>query len=140
MTPPQELRSLDYCMGHKERHIIGHGSTEHHEGTPCEACDYLDTAQETRALFEVQYRRMTEATAMWRAEAPEERELVQPDLGSLLEWLMARAASQERPPIDVERQTAIEHVIGVWANRHVKPEWMSLMDRAVKRLSGSVGE
>ena len=60
-TPPPELRSLDYCMGHKERHIIGHGSTEHHEGTPCEACDYLDAAQETRALFEVQYRRMAEA-------------------------------------------------------------------------------
>lgn len=50
------------------------------------------------ALFELQWDRMTEATARWRAEDPAARDLVQPDLGDLLRWLMndadqARAAS-----------------------------------------------
>lgn len=42
------------------------------------------------ALFTMQYTRMTEATALWQAEAPEERKGVLPDLGALLTWLMER--------------------------------------------------
>lgn len=43
---------------------------------------------ELRALFDLQQRRMREATARWRAEDPEARTLVLPDLGDLLKWLM----------------------------------------------------
>jgi hypothetical protein len=44
-----------------------------------------------RALFEMQWRRMGEATDRWRAEDPEARALVMPDLGDLLQWLMGDA-------------------------------------------------
>lgn len=47
--------------------------------------------RELRSLFEIQQMRMQEATAAWRAEWPEERELIMPDLGDLLTWLMEKA-------------------------------------------------
>jgi chromosome condensin MukBEF ATPase and DNA-binding subunit MukB len=43
-----------------------------------------------RALFDLQFTRMQEASALWRAETPEERYNVMPDLGELLTWLMKR--------------------------------------------------
>jgi hypothetical protein len=43
---------------------------------------------EMRALFDMQWKRMGEATARWRAEDPEARALIMPDLGALLQWLM----------------------------------------------------
>jgi hypothetical protein len=46
---------------------------------------------EMNALFELQWTRSREADARWRAEDPVARELVQPDLGVLLTWLMADA-------------------------------------------------
>jgi hypothetical protein len=51
----------------------------------------LNLVPEYRALFDLQHKRMAEATALWRAEDPEKRELVMPDLGALLTWLMERA-------------------------------------------------
>ncbi len=53
--------------------------------------DVLSLADEVatmRALFDLQWRRMTEATARWRAEDPDARAQVMPDLGALLQWLM----------------------------------------------------
>lgn len=47
-------------------------------------------------LFELQWRRSVEADALWRAEDPEARANVSPDLGALLTWLMARAATAEQ--------------------------------------------
>jgi hypothetical protein len=50
-----------------------------------------DTAQELielRSLFALQWERMREATERWRAEDPEGRALIMPDLGALLRWLM----------------------------------------------------
>lgn len=41
-----------------------------------------------RLLFEIQQTRMREATERWRAEDPEARAQVLPDLGALLRWLM----------------------------------------------------
>jgi hypothetical protein len=49
-----------------------------------------EEVEDHRALFDLQWRRMGEATALWRAEAPEERALIMPDLGALLEWLIDR--------------------------------------------------
>lgn len=50
--------------------------------------DERQELHELRALFELQQRRMREATARWRDEDPEARALVLPDLGDLLKWLM----------------------------------------------------
>jgi hypothetical protein len=70
-----------------------------------------------RALFDLQWRRMAEATARWRAEDPGARALVMPDLGDLLQWLMgeldravARANLNARLAADCadERDTATE--------------------------------
>ncbi len=46
---------------------------------------------ELRALFELQHRRMAEATERWRAEDPDARALTLPDVGALLTWLMRDA-------------------------------------------------
>lgn len=43
-----------------------------------------------RALFDVQWDRMAEATARWRSESPDLRALIMPDLGALLTWLIER--------------------------------------------------
>ncbi len=51
-----------------------------------------------QALFDLQWTRMGEATAMWRAEKPDERALIMPDLGDLLAWLMARAQPAATDP------------------------------------------
>lgn len=48
----------------------------------------LDDAYELRMLFEMQSRRMHEARAYWQAETGNTHH---PDLGQLLEWLVARA-------------------------------------------------
>jgi len=50
--------------------------------------DERQELHDLRALFALQQTRMREATARWRAEDPEARALVWPDLGALLEWLM----------------------------------------------------
>lgn len=46
---------------------------------------------EMQALFDMQWKRMGQATERWRAEDPEGRALTQPDLGDLLKWLMDKA-------------------------------------------------
>jgi hypothetical protein len=48
-------------------------------------------AFELRALFELQQRRLKGATDRWRAEDPETRARIIPDLGVLVQWLMERA-------------------------------------------------
>lgn len=49
-----------------------------------------------RYLFEMQQERMATATELWRAESPAEREHILPDLGRLLDWLMAQIRAGER--------------------------------------------
>jgi hypothetical protein len=44
--------------------------------------------EDFRRLFAMQWDRMAEATARWRAEDPAARSLSMPDLGALLKWLM----------------------------------------------------
>lgn len=53
--------------------------------------DVGDELRDMRHLFDMQQRRMREATARWRAEDPAARELILPDLGDLLQWLMDKA-------------------------------------------------
>ena len=47
--------------------------------------------EQLRALFKLQWTRSREADARWRAEDPEARKNVWPDLGELLRWLMDKA-------------------------------------------------
>ena len=53
----------------------------------------LAEVDETRALFDMQWTRMRRATELWRAESLDERALVAPDLGALLDWLMEQAGA-----------------------------------------------
>lgn len=46
------------------------------------------------SLFDLQWRRMNEATAMWRKATGQHN--VSPDLGKLLEWLMEQIAEAKR--------------------------------------------
>jgi len=55
-----------------------------------QAClDLWAELDEVNSVFELQQRRMAEATALWRRENPG-NDLVLPDLGTLLSWLMER--------------------------------------------------
>lgn len=45
---------------------------------------------EYQALFELQWNRSIEADELWRAEDPEARKNIRPDLGELLGWLIER--------------------------------------------------
>lgn len=53
---------------------------------------------ELRAVFELQWTRMDEATKWWRAEDPGARALIMPDLGDLLRWLMDQAGNVRAEP------------------------------------------
>lgn len=55
-----------------------------------------DELVELRYLFQLQWDRMAEATARWRAEDPDARALSMPDLGVLLKWLMDDADRAHR--------------------------------------------
>jgi len=87
-----------------------------------------------RALFDMQWQRMTEATARWRAEDPEARALVMPDLGDLLQWLMAdadnaRSASVTKPRAD---KVLILARCGHWWIEHRPP--VLKVDHATPRV------
>lgn len=56
-----------------------------------------------RALFQLQWTRSREADARWRAEDPEARANVWPDLGVLLKWLMDDADRARDQLAAVER-------------------------------------
>lgn len=61
------------------------------EGDPQELITRLVAEHdEYRRLFDMQWRRMAEATERWRAEDPEARARILPDLGNLLQWLMGQ--------------------------------------------------
>ena len=61
---------------------------------------------ELRALFDLQYTRMTEATQRWREESRAEWAQVLPDLGELLAWLMRRADSARARANEAARLSA----------------------------------
>ncbi len=53
--------------------------------------DQATELTDLRALFQLQWTRSREADARWRAEDPEARANITPDLGVLLRWLMDSA-------------------------------------------------
>jgi hypothetical protein len=59
-----------------------------------------------RALFQLQWTRSREADARWRAEDPEARANVWPDLGQLLKWLMDDADQARGRLAEAERNQA----------------------------------
>lgn len=87
------LVTREYC--NEIRHVEHHAAWRHAGEMERDAAAAKQELGELRALLDLQQRRMTEATEAWRAEAPDERELVMPDLGDLLTWLMTRAGLRE---------------------------------------------
>ena len=61
-------------------------------------------AAELQSLFDLQWTRSQEADEMWRKAHPENKHTI-PDLGELLEWLMAEAR-QSQPRDEIVRETA----------------------------------
>lgn len=57
-------------------------------GSPDRVQELEREVADLRTLFDMQWNRMGEATARWRAEDSEARALTMPDLGELLRWLM----------------------------------------------------
>jgi hypothetical protein len=103
--------------------IIKHGPYKLGKAVPAPVMRFLavpdlnalrDELIETRALFDLEWTRMGEATERWRAEDPEARALIMPDLGALLKWLMDdadRARADSTPsPAGGRRMTREEHL------------------------------
>jgi hypothetical protein len=78
-------------------------------------------------LFDIQWKRMQHATELWRAEAPQERALVQPDLGNLLAWLIEKAGMTQRvePVVSLGEQP---HDPGNCFMNHGRPHLGPCMD------------
>jgi hypothetical protein len=55
-----------------------------------------ETLAQYQQLFALQWNRVQEATKLWRAEDPEKRANITPDLGTLVGWLMERAKTGEQ--------------------------------------------
>lgn len=87
-----------------------------------------------RALFDMQWQRMREATDRWRAEDPEARALIMPDLGDLLQWLMAKldsvTAQRNVPPAELVA-AALHYAEGTIAPVAFAPESCGTCERAV---------
>lgn len=80
--PTEDLHDTMYRLG------LQHGWEK---ANYVRATDAERELSELRVVFRMQQKRMQEATAAWRAEWPEEREPIMPDLGDLLTWLMEKA-------------------------------------------------
>jgi hypothetical protein len=92
MTPEMELAALEGWSTNRAVPIAERLQAAHQVINELRAeVERLKSANDDlNALFELQYTRMTEASALWRAESPEERHNVMPDLGALLTWLMEK--------------------------------------------------
>ena len=97
-----ELQEAAELLAEQEAHRQGHAVDELHlyrevQGDPWELGDPMELTElaDYKALFDLQQERMKEATALWRAEDPDGRALILPDLGDLLDWLMNRANNAE---------------------------------------------
>jgi hypothetical protein len=78
------LREVDRLRQLKSDHMqIIRGMQETADRLSAEIADH-------RALFDLQWTRMGKATELWRQEDPGARDLILPDLGELLDWLIAR--------------------------------------------------
>lgn len=72
------------------REALERDAGEHPQNTVTIAIERIRLCKEYDDLFGLQHTRDAEAVALWRAEDPEARALVVPDLGNLLEWLIER--------------------------------------------------
>jgi hypothetical protein len=70
--------------------------------------DQAGELAELRTLFQLQWTRSREADARWRAEDPEARANVWPDLGVLLKWLMDDADRAREQLAAIERDRCPE--------------------------------
>lgn len=76
---------------------------------------------ELNALFDLQYKRTTEATKAWRKANPD-NDNVLPDLGNLLEWMLKEIArlqkwQQEALPWLEEVRVPLLEQIEMWSGR-----------------------
>jgi hypothetical protein len=116
MTPEMELAALEGWSTNRAVPITERLQAAHQVINELRAeVERLKSANDDlNALFELQYTRMTEASALWRAEAPEERRNVMPDLGALLTWLMERDPNVDRCPSCEHSLARFHHENGCW--------------------------
>lgn len=76
-------------------------------------------AAELQSLFDLQWTRSQEADEMWRKAHPEKKRTI-PDLGELLEWLMAKAR-QSQPRDEIVRETVERCIAEVQDELDKKP-------------------
>lgn len=72
------------------------------------ALDQTNELTELRALFDLQWTRSREADARWRAEDPEARANISPDLGAVLKWLMDDADRIREQLAAIERDRCLQ--------------------------------
>ena len=111
------MRCQDYLCNNGRLVLRNDDGSIYSEG-PCSYCNTTiptaelealrakaEAGEELQQLFDLQWKRMGEATAAWR-EANPGNDLVCPDLGKLLTWLLARIKAGE---MDTARLDWLEH-------------------------------
>ncbi len=91
------MTDLDAAWNHEATKLWGtdhldKGSTNtpRHQGFAAGYAAASVEVTDLKALFDLQYTRMAEATALWRLAHPGNDDIA-PDLGALITWLMGRA-------------------------------------------------
>lgn len=76
----------------------------------------IEERNELRALFDLQHSRIVRATELWRAEAPEERALMLPDLGKHIDWLIERGDKPLAALEALRNVPAIQRTLDWWSD------------------------
>lgn len=92
----------------------------------------LDRIEEYEGLFALQQRRMQEATTAWRRAHPG-NDLVQPDLGSLLTWLLGRIEELKTRLKPLAGDCAMTDCGKCWACRGARMYGLAEALRALQR-------
>ena len=74
-----------------------------------EARDLRESNEVYEALFDMQYKRLMDASERWRAADPEDRALTIKDLGDLLDWLHDEARDAQQLRYDLRNLLAVIH-------------------------------
>jgi chromosome segregation ATPase len=91
---------------------------------------------ELQAVFDLQWDRTQEASALWRAESPAEREGKSPSLGTLLAWFMNRLVAAEKVA-ELTLELPSDHLAGLAADTWYEAQgkqrefWQSVIDQLI---------
>jgi len=96
----------------------------------CHVNELIESEVSLKSTFALQAKRMQKAIDLWRAESPKERELIQPDLGALLDWLIAQRSASEaslsRALNSLDEINVLTQIYWIHTNAATPIDWRSI--------------